>query len=127
MKILIVEDDPLMSRMYQKTFVFEGYEVELAVDGEEGVAKAKSKPDIILMDIMMPKMDGLQALDKIKQDPSLKHIPVIMLTNLAESSKAEEALKKGSVKYIIKSEYDPKQVVAMVKEVLGNQNNPITQ
>lgn len=119
MKILIVEDDPLMCRMYQKTFVLEGYTVELAVDGEEGILKAKSKPDIILMDIMMPKMDGIQALEEIKKDPELKNIPVVMLTNLAESSKAEEAIGKGAVKYIIKSEYDPKQVVELVKEVLG--------
>lgn len=119
MKILIVEDDPLMCRMYQKTFVLEGYEVDLAVDGEEGVLKAKSKPHVILMDIMMPKMDGIQALALIKQDPELKNIPVVMLTNLAESSKAEEAIGKGAVKYIIKSEYDPKQVVDLVKQVLG--------
>lgn len=119
MKILIVEDDPLMRRMYQKTFLLEGYEVDLAVDGEEGVLKAKSKPDVILMDIMMPKMDGIQALVLIKQDPELKNIPVVMLTNLAESSKAEEAIGKGAVKYIIKSEYDPKQVVDLVKQVLG--------
>jgi CheY-like chemotaxis protein len=119
-KILIVEDDPLMSRMYQKIFKFEGYDVDFAVDGEEGFEKIKTeKPTLVLLDIMMPKMNGLQVLDKLKMDPELKAIPVIMLTNLAGTQDAEAALAKGAVKYIIKSEYEPKQIVNMVKEILA--------
>jgi CheY-like chemotaxis protein len=118
-RILIVEDDPLMSRMYQKIFTFEKYEVELAGDGEEGLEKAKKvDPTIILLDVMMPKMNGMQVLEKLKLDPSTKSIPVVMLTNLAGQQDAEDALSKGAVKYIIKSEYEPKQVAAMVKEIL---------
>ncbi len=119
-KVLIVEDDPLMSRMYQKIFTFEGYEVEMAGDGEEGLEKAKTtKPTIVLLDVMMPKMNGLQVLDKLKLDPETKAIPVVMLTNLAGQQDAETALAKGAVKYIIKSEYEPKQVASMVKEILA--------
>jgi CheY-like chemotaxis protein len=119
-KILVVEDDPLMSRMYQKIFSFEGYEVEMAGDGEEGVEKVRStKPTLVLMDIMMPKMNGLQALEKLKADPETKAIPVVMLTNLAGQQDAETALSKGAIKYIIKSEFEPKQVVNMVKEILA--------
>jgi len=119
-KILIVEDDPLMSRMYQKIFKFEGYDVDFATNGEEGFEKVKTvKPTLILLDIMMPKMNGLQVLDKLKMDPELKSIPVIMLTNLAGTQDAESALAKGAVKYIIKSEFEPKQVVNMVKEILA--------
>jgi CheY-like chemotaxis protein len=119
-KILIVEDDPLMSRMYQKIFTFEGYEVEMAGDGEEGLEKVRSiKPTLVLMDIMMPKMNGLQALEKLKADPETKAIPVVMLTNLAGQQDAETALSKGAIKYIIKSEFEPKQVVNMVKEILA--------
>ena len=119
-KILIVEDDQLMSRMYQKVFSFENYEVEMAGNGQEALDKLKvSKPTLILMDVMMPVMNGLDALDKIKADPELKTIPVIMLTNLAGQQDAETALAKGAVKYIIKSEYDPKQISDMVKEVLA--------
>ncbi len=118
-KILIVEDDPLISRMYQKIFTFEKYEVELAGDGEEGLEMAKKvDPTIILLDVMMPKMNGMQVLEKLKVDPSTKAIPVVMLTNLAGQQDAEDALAKGAVKYIIKSEYEPKQVVNMVKEIL---------
>lgn len=119
-KVLIVEDDPLMSRMYQKIFTFEGYEVEMAGDGEEGLEKAKKViPTIILLDVMMPKMNGMQVLEKLKVDPATKAIPVVMLTNLAGQQDAEAALAKGAVKYIIKSEYEPKQVASMVKEVLA--------
>jgi CheY-like chemotaxis protein len=106
--------------MYQKIFTFEGYTVEMAGDGEEGLEKARSvKPTMILLDVMMPKMNGLQVLEKLKADPELKAIPVVMLTNLAGQQDAEAALAKGAVKYIVKSEYEPKQVADMVKEVLA--------
>lgn len=119
-KILIVEDDPLMSRMYQKIFKFEGFDVDFATNGEEGLEKVRlTKPTLVLLDIMMPKMNGLEVLDKLKLDPETKGIPVVMLTNLAGTQDAEAALAKGAVKYIIKSENEPKQVVAMVKEILA--------
>jgi CheY-like chemotaxis protein len=119
-KILIVEDDPLMSRMYHKIFTFEKYEVEMAADGQEGIDKARAvKPTLILLDVMMPKMNGLEALEKLKADPATKAIPVVMLTNLAGQQDAETALSKGAVKYIVKSEYEPKQVTDMVKEILA--------
>lgn len=119
-KILIVEDDSLMLRLYQKAFGFENYEVEVASDGLEGMEKARlTKPTLMLLDVMMPKMNGLEVLDKLKADPDTKMIPVVMLTNLAGTQDAETALAKGAVKYIVKSEHDPKEVVSIVKEVLA--------
>jgi CheY-like chemotaxis protein len=128
-KVLIIEDDPLMSRMYQKIFTFEKYEVEMAGDGEEGLTKAAAvQPTIILCDVMMPKMNGLQVLEKLKTDDKTKQIPVVMLTNLAGQQDAETALAKGAVKYIIKSEHDPKEVVNMVKEIIaGYTRNEVPQ
>jgi CheY-like chemotaxis protein len=128
-KVLIIEDDPLMSRMYQKIFSFEKYEVEMAGNGEEGLAKASSfGPTIILCDVMMPIMNGMQVLEKLKADEQTKHIPVVMLTNLAGQADAEAALAKGAVKYIIKSEHDPKDVSSMVKEIIaGYTRNDIPQ
>ena len=118
--ILIVEDDPLMSRMYQKIFTFEKFDVAMAGDGVEGLEKARQiKPIVILLDIMMPKMNGLEVLDKLKADPDMKNIPVIMLTNLAGEKDAENALLKGAVKYIVKSEYEPKKVVEMVTQIIA--------
>lgn len=119
-QILIVEDDPLMARLYSKVFTIEGYEVAMAVDGEEGLSCVhKSIPTVILLDVMMPKMNGLELLEKLKADPATKKIPVIMLTNLAGQADAEKAITLGAVKYIVKSEYEPKQIVNMVKEILA--------
>jgi CheY-like chemotaxis protein len=123
-KVLIVEDDPLISRMYQKIFTFEKFEVEVAANGEEALAKVTSfNPELVLLDVMMPKMNGLQVLELLKAQDSTKNIPIVMLTNLAGQQDAETALAKGAVKYIIKSEYEPKQVVEMVKEVLAGYTN----
>ncbi|OGM15655.1 hypothetical protein A2V56_01960 [Candidatus Woesebacteria bacterium RBG_19FT_COMBO_42_9] len=119
-KVLIIEDDPLMSRMYQKIFSFEGYEVDTADNGEDGLAKVRSgRPNLILLDIMMPKMNGFEVLTKLKTDPETKSLPVVILTNLAGQKDAENAMTKGAVKYIVKSEFEPKQVVNMVKEILA--------
>jgi len=119
-KVFIVEDDPLMSRMYQKIFTFEKYEVEMASNGEEALLKIPgAQPTIILLDVMMPKMNGLQVLEKLKTDPVTKSIPVVMLTNLAGQQDAETALSKGAVKYIVKSEHEPKEVADMVQEIIA--------
>ena len=119
-KILIIEDDPLMLRLYQKAFTFENYEVDTAANGQEGLDKVKEgKPTLILLDIMMPKMHGLEVLERLKADEATKKIPVVVLTNLAGQEDAETAMTKGAVKYIIKSEYQPKEVVDMVKQVLA--------
>lgn len=119
-KILITEDDPLISRMYQKIFDFEGYQIEMAADGQECLDKTRSNPPtLILLDVMMPRMNGLETLEKLKADPETKAIPVVMLTNLAGQQDAEAALAKGAVKYIIKSEHDPKEVADIVKEILS--------
>jgi CheY-like chemotaxis protein len=119
-KILVVEDDQLMSRVYEKLFSFENYEVFIAKDGAEGLSMAQQQlPTVILLDIMMPKMNGFQVLASLKQNPATSKIPVIILTNLAGKADAEEALTKGAVRYIIKSEQDPTQVVAIVKEIIA--------
>lgn len=117
--ILVVEDEAVISRMYQKILSFEGYQVETAADGQEGWERAKAlKPALILLDFMMPKLNGLQVLDLLKKDPETSPIPVVMLTNLSAPQEAELASAKGAVKYIIKSETEPKQVVDMVREIL---------
>ena len=119
-KILITEDDPLMSRMYQKIFTFEGFEVIMAADGQDGLDKIRAEmPTLVLLDVMMPRLNGLQVLEKLKADPATKAIPVIMLTNLSSQQDADNAMLKGAVKYIVKSEHDPKEVADMVKEVLA--------
>ena len=119
-KILIVEDDPLMARLYEKVFKFEGYEVDVALNGREALDRVRAgKPTLIVLDIMMPEMNGLEVLDKLKADPDTKTIPVVVLTNLAGGQDVEAALTKGAVKYIVKSEYEPKAIANMIKEILA--------
>lgn len=119
-KILIIEDDALLSRMYETIFVANNYQVETAADGEEGMVSARSSnPTLILLDIMMPKLNGLEMLKRLKNDPQLKQIPVVILTNLAGTSDVQAALQLGAVSYIIKSEHKPKQVEEIVRGILA--------
>src|SRR5947207_2884263 len=118
-KILIVEDDPQISRIYHRIFSLEGYTVELAGDGEEGLMKTKSfQPSLILLDITMPKLNGMLVLEALKADEETKKIPVIMLTNLAGDQNKQAALAKGAINYLTKSDYEPAQVVNIVKQTL---------
>lgn len=119
-KILLIEDDPLMVNLYRKIFARAGYEVIVAQRGAEGIEKAKEGlPNLILLDIMMPEMDGFEVLAILKKDDKTKSIPVIALTNLAGEEDAKRALALGAAKYIIKSEHDPREVLQIVKDVLG--------
>jgi len=106
--------------MYQTIFATNNYQVDIARDGQEGLDKARSgKPTLILLDIMMPKLNGLQVLERLKSDPELKDIPVIVLTNLAGNNDVQTALTLGAVRYIIKSENRPKQVEEIVRGILA--------
>ncbi len=117
--ILLVEDDNLLIRMYQDKFVRDGYKVNVALNGEEGLVKLKEeKPDLILLDIMMPKMDGFETLKHIKSNSETKGVPVILLTNLGGQDDAKKGLEMGAVAYLIKSEYTPDEIVEKVKEIL---------
>jgi len=120
-KILLVDDDALMVKMYQTKFKADGFDIEAALDGEAGLKKvAEFKPDLILLDVMMPKMNGLEMLKKVKENKETKAIPVIMLTNVGGSeADVERALSLGAVTYLVKASYTPKEVVQKVKEVLG--------
>ncbi len=119
-KILLVEDDDLLVRMYQDKFTRDGNKITVALDGEEGLAKLREeRPDLILLDILMPKMDGYEMLKRVKADPELKSIPVILLTNLGGQDDPRKGLEMGAVAYLIKSDYTPDQVVAKVKEILA--------
>jgi len=120
-KVLLIEDDPLVVRMYQKILTFEGFEIDSAPDGRAGLEKVKTmKPDLIFCDVMMPKVNGIEVLERLKADPATKDIPVIMLTNLSGTHDAEVALEKGAFAYMIKSEYKPKDVAQKAKEFFSH-------
>lgn len=118
-KILFIEDDELNRRMYQKIFNFRGHDVDVAADGEEGLERARAtRPTLILLDIMMPRLNGLDMLRQLKAVPELKDIPVVILTNLVGAADAEAAFAAGAVKYIGKSDYKPKEVAEIVEKIL---------
>lgn len=118
-KILLVEDDEMLHGMYTQKFTKEGFEVVSAYNGAEGLAKAeKEKPDLILMDIIMPKMDGFVALKKIKNNETIAHIPVIMLTNLGQEEDVKKGKELGADDYFIKANHTPSDIVEKIKSLL---------
>lgn len=118
-KILIVDDDPLIIRMYHTALSYQGFDIVTAENGIDALDKIKkSEFDLIIFDVMMPEMSGLDLLTAIKADPKYKDIPTIALTNLAGTQDAEEIIKLGANKYIIKSEHKPKDIVDAVNELL---------
>jgi DNA-binding response OmpR family regulator len=119
-RIAIIEDDPVISQMYRMKFEADGFEVQLADNGERGVALVETfKPDLILLDLQMPKMDGTEALTEVRKHPWGKDIPVIILTNLGEEEAPKALRALGIHSYIVKADLTPKQVVGRVKETLG--------
>ncbi len=118
--ILIVEDDPILLKMYTEKFTFEGFTVLNAKDGEEALKVALAeKIDIILLDIMLPRLSGTDFLEKFKQSPKAANLPVIALTNLAEEEERQKALKLGVREYLVKAMQTPEQVVEKVKKNLA--------
>jgi len=119
-KILIIEDDPFLSEMYAAKFNQNDFQTEVATDGKSGLDKIKAdRPDLVLLDIVLPKMDGFEVLKAIKMDPKFKDIPIVLLTNLGQKSEVEKGLSLGADEYIIKAHFTPTAVVAKIKEILN--------
>ncbi len=118
-KILIIEDDGALLEMYKIKFQEEGLNLLTASDGEVGLELVKKElPKVILLDIMMPKMDGFAVLVEIKKDPKTKDIPVLMLSNLGQRSDVDKGQQLGAVDYIVKASMTPTQVVEKIKQFL---------
>lgn len=118
--ILLVEDDEFLAELYATKLNLEGFEVSLAVNGEKGLKLAKEvAPDLILLDIILPKMDGFEVLKGIKSDPNIKNIPVILLTNLSQKDEVQKGLDLGAVDYLIKAHFMPSEVVKKIKQIIG--------
>jgi DNA-binding response OmpR family regulator len=117
--ILIIEDDSYISDMYRIKLESENFEVAIASDGIAGIKiLKKQKLDMILLDIVMPKVDGFNVLKTIKDDPEFKEIPVVLLTNLSQKENVERGFKLGADGYIIKAHFTPSEVVEKIKEIL---------
>jgi two-component system alkaline phosphatase synthesis response regulator PhoP len=118
-KILIIEDEELLAQMYEKKLTLEGFVCFIADNGDDGLKLAiEKKPDLILLDIMMPNKDGLSTLEDIRNIPELANVPVIMLTNLSENNYVAHAKSLGANDYIVKSNMDPSGVVEKIRKFL---------
>lgn len=122
-KIAIIEDDPVISQMYRMKFEADGFDVRVAGDGAVGIELVQQfSPDIVLLDLQMPEVDGVSALTTMRAHDWGKHVLVVILTNLGEEE-APEAIKQLNVhSYIVKANLTPRQVVAHVKAAIDSQS-----
>ncbi|OGY91684.1 MAG: hypothetical protein A3H70_01455 [Candidatus Komeilibacteria bacterium RIFCSPLOWO2_02_FULL_48_11] len=119
-KILLMEDETMLSSMYQTKFKNEGLVVATAPDGEAGLAKAKAEQfDIVLVDIIMPKLDGFAALKELRSLEQYKTTPIILLTNLGQEEDIKKGQSLGATDYLVKANFTPSQVAAKIKEILS--------
>jgi CheY-like chemotaxis protein len=121
--VLLAEDDPHLARMYALRLQLDGYRVEVASDGLQAVQKAiGDPPNIILLDIRMPKLDGLAVLERVKSDNRMRAIPVVVLSGYGEPALVARGMKLGAVEYIVKSEASPARVAARVADWIGHRS-----
>lgn len=118
-KILVVEDDAMISSIYRARFAADGFEVLTAADGANGLELAKKeKPDIIMLDVILPGLDGFSVLEEIKKDKTTRSVPVIMLTNLGTEDDRIKGQKMGALDYLVKASLTPGQISEKVKKIL---------
>ena len=119
-KVLIVEDEEIMIDLLQKKLTKEGYETSVARDGQEGLEMMKEvKPDLILLDIIMPKMGGFEVMEEMAKIKELKKIPVIVISNSGQPVELDRAQKLGAKDWLIKTEFDPQEVIDKVVKQIG--------
>lgn len=119
-KILIIEDDRFLRKIYKNKLEAEGFEVMEAIEGEEGIHKVQNEqPNLVLLDLMLPRKDGFDVLSDIKKDPNTKDIPIIILTVLGQESDIKRGLDLGATNYLVKGQTDLNQVVKVIKQTLG--------
>lgn len=119
-KILIIEDDPFISRMYFQKLQREHFQVIVANNGQEGLRLARQElPDLILLDVLLPQVNGWSILEFLKANPNLQNIPVIMLSNLSSQQDIDHAKQLGADEYMVKAQYLPSEVVCRIKTLLA--------
>ncbi len=118
-KILIIEDDKFLRELIAQKLSKEDYDITEAIDGEEGIKKVQAeKPDLVLLDLILPGIDGFEVLSRIKDDPFLASIPVIIFSNLGQKEDIERGLKLGAADYLIKAHFTPGEIIEKVRNVL---------
>jgi len=117
--ILIIEDDEFFRELVTKALVTAGFEVGGAIDGKRGIEKAiESKPDLILLDLLLPDIDGFEVLATVKANPTISSVPIIILSNLSSKEDIEKGLKLGASDFLIKSQFDLDEVIVKIKSFI---------
>ncbi len=120
-KILIVEDDRFLRELMTRKLNNEGFDLQEAVDGEECLKKLEIfKPEIILLDLILPGLDGFETLERIKDNPQTSGIPVLILSNLGQRDEIEKGLSLGAVDFMVKAHFTPEEIVGKIKSILSN-------
>jgi DNA-binding response OmpR family regulator len=118
-KLLIIEDDLVLRDALEEFLISEGFEVSSAIDGEEGIQKiSEQKPDLVLLDIVLPKKNGYEVLEEVKANKETANIPIVLLTNLGSAMDVEKALRLGATTYLVKADYKLDEVTQKIKEIL---------
>lgn len=118
-KILLVEDDPFLLDIYKKKFHLAGIEMRIAEDGQQALEMIQDDPpDVLLLDIVLPRVGGWQILEKIKSDKSLEKMQIIILSNLGQKEEVAKGLNMGAIRYLIKAQFTPNEIVEEVKKLL---------
>lgn len=118
-KILIIEDDKFLRELITRKLTSEGYQTIEAADGEEGVRMTKSeKPDLVLLDLILPGIDGFEALTRIRKEEETVNVPVVILSNLGQKEDIEKGLKLGATDYLIKAHFSPGEIIEKVSSIL---------
>ena len=118
-KILIIEDDKFLRELIAKKLAKDGFDTAEAIDGEEGIKKVKEeKPDLVLLDLILPGIDGFEVLSRIKEDAALSSVPVIILSNLGQREDIEKGLELGAVDYLIKAHFTPGEIIEKIRATL---------
>ncbi len=117
--ILLIEDDPFLVDLYTTKFKEAELDIEIATNGQEGLRKMKmKKPDLLLLDIVLPITNGWEILEEVKKHEGLEDLKIVILSNLTSKEEVEKGLKLGAAKYLIKSHYTPSEVVEEIKKIL---------
>ena len=124
-KVLIIEDDQIVANIYRNKFTVEGYQVEIALDGEVGLELIRSfRPDAVILDLMLPKITGVELMKKIRAEPDFEKLPLIVFSNTYLSNMVQEAWKAGATKCLSKANCTPRQVIELVRSATGLNGDP---
>ena len=119
-KILIIEDEELMYNLLERKLTADGYKITVAKDGIEGMEMMKKeKPDLILLDIVMPKKNGFEVMEEMQKEKELRGIPIIVISNSGQPVEIDKARELGAKDWLIKTEFDPQEVIKKVRKQIG--------